>query len=115
MSLKLLLGLGGASAIAITVLWLGWSAAAAERDAARAALQVAIEANKSLDAANKRLAEQNAIDGRVVLGLSQELAAINAALAAAGIDLAELERNDDAVRQYLDTPVPDALRMQLER
>lgn len=101
----------------MAALWFGWSAesAKAERDAARAALQVAVDANKSLADANARLAEQNAIDGRIVMGLSKELAAINAALAAAGIDLAELERTDDAVRDYLDTPVPDALQLRLNR
>jgi hypothetical protein len=113
MSLRLaaLAGIGLAGLVLLAgLLWYRAEAIAARADAARHLA----ERDAAL-AANRRLAEQAEIDGRTVLGLSRELATIYARLAAEAADLAELERTDDAVRDYLDTPVPDALRLRLGR
>lgn len=89
--------------------------ATAQRDQARAELAQVVAANKSLEEANKRLANQIAINNGVIAGFVEELAGIREATAANTDAVHELEKSNEDVRAYLSTLVPDALRLQLDR
>lgn len=89
--------------------------AAAERDKAVAALDIAVDANKAQEkaiAALQREAEEN---DRLTAELTSRLAGVNAALQHANAALADLRNQDEDVRSYLDAPVPDALRRLYDR
>lgn len=101
----------------------GWGAwqrgnaihAAAQRDTARAELARAADANRSLDQALQRAQQQAAINDRILLSVSGELAKINAAIAENTAAVAELGESNEEVRAYLGSLVPDALELQLNR
>ena len=100
--------------------WGAWQrgnalAALAERDKARAETAHAVDANRTLDAALKRAQAQAAINDRILLGVSAELAKINATIAENTAAVTLLGESNEEVRAYLGTLVPDALELQLNR
>lgn len=91
------------------------ASAVAKRDEALQALNRAVDVNRSLEATNTRLQEQAAINDRILLGIANELAEISDGIAEQKDAITDLKATDDEVRSYLDTPVPDALELQLNR
>jgi len=109
-----------ALALAAAVVFAGYwrlqaSLAAAERDKARAALSVALDANASLEAALARARAQAEINDRIMVGVAAELAKITEAIAGQTAAIAELGEQNEEVRSYLAGIVPGALELQLNR
>ncbi|TIW97791.1 hypothetical protein [Mesorhizobium sp.] len=102
----LILGLFGAAA------WYRGSAIAAEAETARvqAAFDQVVETNKQNAETIDRMQKQDAINDKISADLMQTLAAANTALTEKTTARADLKGNNETVRSYLDTPVPDDLR-----
>lgn len=90
-------------------------AAQAERAVLKDAVNRADEANKLTKAAFDALRAQKEREERILADISHKLAVINQQGAETFAAVAELEVNDEAVRDYLNTPIPDALKRVLDR
>lgn len=114
-----LYAIGGAAIVILGLgaglLWYRGEAidAEAERDKARAELAIAAKVNADNLVVIQRMQEQQRINDRILLGYAEELAKINAGLQEQNDAIDELAETNEDVRAYLDTVVPDALRMQL--
>ncbi|RUV65244.1 MAG: hypothetical protein E5X35_11395 [Mesorhizobium sp.] len=84
-------------------------ARAAERQA-KADLATAIDVNEANQETIGRMQAQQDLNNRLTAELAQQLADSNEALLKQATDRTDLKGNDEQVRSYLDTPVPDALR-----
>lgn len=104
-------------AVGSTALWYRGNAieAQAERDKAVRDLGVVVGANKVQEETIGRMRAEADFKDRLVAKLAGDVAAINDNLAKTTRDLAELKDADPAVHDYLDTPVPDALRRMYDR
>lgn len=89
--------------------------ARAEQARAQAALGEAIEANRAHQAAIERLTAVNERTDRILADISYKLAGIRDTAAETQASIAELERNDEDVREYLDRPIPESLQRVLNR
>lgn len=100
------LGLGA------TALWYRGQAISATAEAARAQadLATAVGVNKANQETIGRLKAQSETNDRITAELAQKLADSNAALRDSGAARTELKDSNDQVRDYLNAPVPDALR-----
>jgi phage-related tail protein len=83
--------------------------ASAEAASARQQLSTAIDANKAANDALNTLQEQARATDRLVTSLNEKLRQTADELAAAKDAQDELERTDETVKSFLDTPVPPAL------
>lgn len=104
-------------AVGSMALWYRGNAidAEAERDKAVRDLGVAVGANKVQEETIGRLRAEADFKDRLVAKLAGDVAAINDNLAKQTRELSELKDADPAVHDYLDTPVPDALRRMYDR
>lgn len=100
------------AALVAALLWYRGEAieadARAEREQARA--ETAIAANTEQAATIDRLAELERIRTRAFSDLSIQLDAVYRRSVDLETAITELERSDDATRDYLAIPIPDALR-----
>jgi hypothetical protein len=84
--------------------------AAAAAAQARSELAQAVDANRAQQEAIGRLRASEAAASKLTDDLLAKIDTINHNLAEANSALADLRVKDASVRDYLDTPVPDALR-----
>lgn len=91
------------------------ASAGAERDRARADLQVAADANAAQQATIGRLQADAAKNDQLVAQMADDLDAINKSLAETTTALDDLKATNEDVRTYLSGAVPDALKRVLNR
>lgn len=87
----------------------------AARDRALADLGAAVAANRAQEATIGRLRATAEINDRLLAEIAEQLASINAGVADQAEAVKELADANEDVRAYLGQPVPDALRLQLDR
>jgi LysB family phage lysis regulatory protein len=104
-------------ALAAYALWQRGEAIDARADQAKAeaALGQAVEANKAHQAAIERLTALNERTDRILADISWKLAGIRDATAETQASVTELERTNEAVRDYLAGVVPADLQRVLNR
>lgn len=99
--------------------WYAWDAAAerAERVAAQAQAarfkserDTAIALNTAKDIEIARLTRQAEINNDIMADLHQSMLELSASVAKQQADLAEAERNDPTLTEWLNLPLPDSYR-----
>jgi hypothetical protein len=113
--LKLYLMIGAAAifaAVLAIALWYRGEAihAKANEEKAKAQLEVAVEANEKAMATIDTLKKQSLIDGRLAADLAAKNRELEDGIAKKDQELEELAEKDQSVRDFLNTPVPNALR-----
>lgn len=93
--------------VVVMALWFRGEAiqATAQRDQARAEVQIAADANKAAVETIGRLRAEDEANDRLMEAMAAELTAINDQITAANAALHDLRESDEN-RSYLDTPVP---------
>lgn len=84
----------------------------ARAEAARLAgqLQTAIDVNRAQEATIGRMRAQAEADAKGAAELAEELRLLNENVAAINEERRALKDSDATVKEFLDTPIPDALR-----
>jgi hypothetical protein len=100
--MKIALGIGAAAILAVSALWWRLDAVSSERDEARTQRDTALQ---GLSMAISEAAKNEAIMSALA-ETREAIAQDNRRTRAA---LADLERSNEEVRSFLDTPVPDDL------
>lgn len=99
------------AAVLAMALWYRGQAISA--DARNQVLQIelsdAISANQKAQKAIEDLKKQSEIDGKLAADLAEKNRELVDALAEKDAELAELEKNDESVRDFLAIPVPPAV------
>ncbi len=92
--------------------WYRGQAIAADRDRAQAQaeLSTALDVNRAQEATIGRLRAEQARVDQIMAGVAGQIAEINTKLTESNAALAALKDDDATVRDYLATPIPDALR-----
>lgn len=112
--------LAGAFIVACLVAGLLWyrseaTAALAERDRAKADLQVAVDANAASQATIGRLRADAEHNSQIISQMADDLDAINKAMSETNDALDELKATNQDVRTYLGTAVPADLKAILNK
>lgn len=89
--------------------------AAAERDRARADLQVAVDANAAQQATIGRLRADAEANDRLLADMAAQIAIITSKVTETNAALSDLKETNADVRDYLSTPVPPDLDRLLNR
>ena len=111
-----ILGVALALAVGAALYYRGSAAnAAAAAATARSELAQAIDVNRAQVEAIGRLRASEAAANKATTDLLAKIDTINHNLAEANSALADLRVKDASVRDYLDTPVPDALKAAVRR
>ncbi len=84
--------------------------ALAERDRARADLQVAVDANNASQATIGRLQADAVHNDQIIAQMADDLDAINKSVAETNDALGDLKATNEDVRAYLSGAVPDDLK-----
>lgn len=98
--------------VAALALWFRGNAISAEAEsrAARAQLTAAIEANRMMKDALDRATELRKQTDAILADIHVELRSIHEAADEENAAIDRLENDNEAVRNYLNTPIPDDLR-----
>lgn len=94
--------------LSLVALWYRGQAIDARADAyqARVALTEAVAANQAQEETIGRLRASAAANDRIMLGLAEQLATINASITETNAELGKLRDENEDVRAYLGTLVP---------
>ena len=103
--------------ISLVALWYRGQAISARADAvqARVALTTAVAANRAQEETIHRLRTSAAANDRILVGLAEELATINASLTETNQQIGDLKDANEDVRAYLSGLVPADLKRVLDR
>lgn len=99
----------------IVILWKDGQHLAAQKARIEADLQTSVAANKSLEKVNADLNENIKRNNAITVQTLNAQNGVDEAIEELTQKIEDLERNDDATRDYLAQPIPDGLRMQLSR
>ena len=87
----------------------------AQKQKVEAALAIAVDANEAQQRAIKQMKEQNEREQQILADIAHKLAVNNQLAVAAAKERADLEVNDETVREYFSTPIPAAYERLLNR
>lgn len=104
-------------ALIALALWYRGQAIGAEAEArrVRADLDTALAANAAQQRAIERMAAAAEVTNRIMLGVADQIAGINAALVATNEEIGDLKDANEDVRAFLGAPVPPDLERLLNR
>lgn len=105
------------AAVIVAALWYRGQAISAEAQAAQArlALNTAVAANKVQEETIGRLRASAAANDRIMAGLTEQLAFINASITETNQQIGDLKDANEDVRAYLSGLVPAELKRVLDR